>query len=72
MIKALPTLYAAIKNNTVPNDYLLIVEEVKTYRVKVDGQLSAIYSKMNEVDIDVSPDDKTADGDLLLYLVTAN
>ncbi len=68
LIKALPILYSAIKSKTIPNHYSSVVNELSACIQNAKEQLSAVQSGMKDTEIDISPHDPTADGDLLLYL----
>lgn len=68
LIKILPRLYSAIKNKSISNDYSAIRNELHDHIGDTNIQLTRIQSETMDTEMDINPDDPTADGDLLLFL----
>lgn len=65
----LPTLYSAIGKNNISDNYRDIVKEISNLRAKIVSSIDDIRVEESD-DKELSIDDPTADGDLLLYFIT--
>ncbi len=69
LIVELPVLYRSIGSGNLSDNYNDIRIEIEQLREKINKEINMILVD-NEGDYEISPDDPTADGDLLLYFYT--
>jgi hypothetical protein len=62
----LPTLYSSISTKNISSNYNDIKQEIYNYVYKLEQKLGELDEIDSEVD-EVTPDDPTADGDLMLF-----